>query len=191
MVPCGPSDDVFDMFAGDGLMYRSCWSSAGRGATCDLEESCCAVAAKERPAWTVLKVNVERALRFGLWKDRAFSIIDIDCYGSPWKFFAAMFARRRELADPCTIVLTDHYMWGRNLSHEDKTLGFRKPGTPDDYLKCLDGLLNKTVVAQGWRYDRKLYREARSVAHLITLRRPAAESDSSAPSARPVPSPAR
>lgn len=171
LIPCGPSDDVFDMFAGDGEMFRRCWRAAGRGVTCDLEDSCLAIAAKERQTWTVLKVNVERALRAGIWKDRAFSIIDIDCYGSPWKFLANLFMNRRPLADPCWLVMTDNYMGNRNLSHEDLTLGYRKPGTPEQYLEAVDKLLEKLVVPQGWRHDRKLYRDGKCVQHLVKLSR--------------------
>jgi len=175
LIPCGPSDDVFDMFAGDGEMFRRCWRTAGRGVTCDLEDSCVNLAAQERPTWTVLKVNVERALRAALWKDRAFSIIDIDCYGSPWRFLANLFIYRRPLTDPCWLVLTDNYMSNRNLSHEDLTLCFRKPGSVDQYLRDVDKLLEKLVVPQGWRHDRKLYRDDRCVQHLVKLTRAPAD----------------
>lgn len=178
LVPCSSDDDVFDMFAGDGVMFRRCWSFASRGATCDLEESCVRQAAIERIGWSVLQVNVERGLRAGLWKDRAFSIIDVDCYGAPWKFLANLFMYRRPLANPCWLVLTDNYMIGRNLSHEDLILGFRKPGTVEDYLRCVDKLLEKTVASQGWTCDRKLYREERCVQHLIKLTRAEASGSS-------------
>ena len=116
------------------------------------------------------------ALRGGLWVGRAFSIVDIDCYGSPWRFLAALFCHgSRALTDPCVVVLTDNYMGNRNLSHEDLTLGFRKPGTPEDYLARVDDLLKLTVAAQGWSYDRKLYRDGKAVQHLVTLRQAAAE----------------
>lgn len=158
-------------------MFAHVWRCAGSGATTDIEQSCASQAARERPAWTVLKCNVERALRGGVWKERLFSIIDVDCYGSPWRFLQGLFLHRRALADPCHLILTDHYMGNRNISHEDKTLGFRKPGTPDDYLARVDALLVKFISSQGWTYERKLYRDARAVQHLITLRRESAASE--------------
>ena len=171
---CTASDDVFDMFAGDGEMYRRCYGKAKSGVTCDLEDNCIERAAMDRPRWICLQVNVEKILRAGLWRDRPFSIIDIDCFGSPWKFFAGLFKFRRSLANPCRLVLTDNYMTHRNLSHEDLVLEFRKPGSPEEYLAAVDRLMKKTVVAQGWSYDRKLYRDGTCVNHLITMSRPAA-----------------
>jgi hypothetical protein len=190
LVACTANDDVFDMFAGDGAMWRACWNVARRGVTCDLDESSVAVAARERPMWTVLKVNVERALRFGVWRQRPFSIIDIDTYGSPWSYFAALFGVSRLLANPCRLVLSDHYMGHRNIAYEDLALGFRRPGTPDNYLQCVDRLLEKTVGAQGWSYERKLYRDDKAVQHVFTLSR-AADGETPAKSGRPKSSRAR
>ena len=171
LVPLEPDSDVLELFAGDGVLYRAVWHAAGRGATCDLEDSCVRLAARERPHWTVLKANADRVLRGGLWLDRPFDVVDIDCYGSPWKFLAAFFCRPRALPPVCHLFLTDNYMINRNLSHEDLVLGFRKPGTTDEYLAAVDRLLEKLVAPAGYRCDRKLYRQDRCVQHLVTLSR--------------------
>ena len=167
LIPVGASDDVLDLFAGDGLMFRRLWCRAGRGACCDKDRSCAELAARERNGWTVLRCDVDAALRAGLWRDRCFSVIDVDCYGSPWKFLAAMFSRPRELASPCTLILTDNYMSNRNISRDDYALGFRKPGTADEYLMAVDRMLAKAL--GGRDYDRRLYRQAKCVQHFITI----------------------
>lgn len=188
-VACGPDDDVLEVLAGDGRMFTHCWKSAGCGATMDIEISCCELAAKERTGWAVVKCNAETAMRSGIWRERAFTIVDVDCYGSPWKFVAAFFLCRRSMPDSWTLVLTDHYMLKRNLSHEDKVLGFRKPGSPEHYLDCVDRLLSR--LAHGWNSDRKTYRDGVCVQHVVTLRRVSVASDNSEQSLHPVSSPAR
>lgn len=171
MIDCGPDDDVLDLFAGDGMMYRHCWERAKRGATVDVDDKCVRLAAMERPGWSVFKVDAIKALRGGIWVDRRFSVIDVDCFGAPWPFIEAMFSCGRNLSNDCRMVLTDHYMAKRNIASEEKTLGFRKPGTPEDYLRKVDEMLKRTVVSQGWNYDRSLYRDGSSVQHLILLTR--------------------
>lgn len=168
-VAVGPEDDVLDLFAGEGAMYRAVWCRAGRGATMDLEERFCARAARERgPGWTVLLGNAERAFRGGLYRERAFSVVDIDCYGAPWKFVRALFAHARRR--PRAIVLTDNYMKHRNLSREDATLGFRKPGTVADYLAAVDRFLAATLP---YPHARRTFRRGNRAQHLVTRTEPA------------------
>ena len=180
LVPVTAADDVFDVFAGDGLMFAEAWRGAGRGATMDLEPACVARALRERPGWSVLRGNVERALRAGVWAGRPFSVVDVDCFGSPWRFVAGFFQHERALADPLKLVLTDNYMKNRNLSHEDKTLGYRKPDTVEGYLRRVDDLMARLVGARGWRWERGLYRQDACVQHVMTLTRQSPKSEAGA-----------
>lgn len=168
-VACGQGDDVLELFAGDGRMFAHRWNKAGAGATMDMELSCAERAARERPLWTVIKCDAETALRTGIWKTRAFTIIDVDCYGSPWKFLAALFLCRREMPDRWTLVLTDHYMIKRNLSREDKVLACQKPSTPEQYLSRVDALIARLI--PGLKAERKTYKDGMCVQHVVTLTR--------------------
>jgi hypothetical protein len=171
MVSVGSADDVLDMFAGDGLMYRHHWARAGRGATMDLEPHLVDRAARERRGWSIVETNAQRALKAGIWAEREFSIIDVDCFGEPCPFLVALFHGRRSLAPSCTLILTDHYMGNRNLSHESLTLGFRKPGSGEEYLACMDRLLTRLLMPIGYDFRRQLYRDGKAVQHLVTLTR--------------------
>lgn len=173
LVEVSADDDVLDLFAGDGAMYRAIWDRAGSGATLDNDDACVARAAVERDRWTVLRCDAEKALRGGAWSWRPFSVVDVDCYGSPWRFVEALFACDRRLANGCSLVLTDHYMTCRNIGGEDKALRYKKPDTPEAYLRRVDWLLGRTAGAQGWTWTRRLFRDGKAVQHLIQLRRDA------------------
>ena len=168
---CDQNDDVLDMFAGDGFIYRGCWNRTGRGATMDVEYLPAETAARERHGWSVVKVDAERALRSGIWRERVFSIVDIDCYGSPWRYLIALASATRTWPDQWVIVLTDGYMVHRNIAHEDKSLGWRKPGSTADYLTAVDKLVS--TLFPRWNVVRKLYRDGNLVCHLMTLTRTA------------------
>lgn len=171
LVPCGPADDVLELFCGEGFMYADAWFKAGAGACMDNQTAAVDRAAWQRARWTVLQVGVEKALRFGVWRERAFSIVDIDCYGSPWKFLAQLFFRPRALAPVCHLILTDHYMAHRNISKEDATLLFRKPGSPEQYVRSVEALLEKLLPSLHYRWEHRFYRQEKMVQHVIRLER--------------------
>lgn len=169
-MPVSQNDDVFDVLAGDGEMYRYCWHQSGGGVCLDKIEHCTSRAAMERPGWTVIRCDAHKVLRAGAWRRRPFSIVDVDVFGSPWRWLHELFRTRREIADPCRLILTDHYAHNRNISAEDSVLGFKKPGTHKDYEKCIDRLLAKMI---GGPYERKvdrlLFSDGKAVQHLITI----------------------
>jgi len=100
---------ILEGFAGEGRMYRACWS-AFSGATIDKNETKARDAARARPTWAVYSGDTERALWAG-WMSRVpFDVVDLDAYGSPWPFVRAWFDSERTRAPTTHLVLTDGYM---------------------------------------------------------------------------------
>lgn len=90
---------VFDAYAGSGVMHRSVWRSAAVYLGCDLRF----FRPPGRRAFVADNCRVLRALDLA-----AFTIFDLDAYGSPWTP-AMIIAERRRLApgERIGIALTD------------------------------------------------------------------------------------
>lgn len=99
---------VLDVFAGEGLMWRRCWQRF-HGATLDVMAAKVRRAAKERQAWACYRGDALRALRAGWMGHVPWDVIDLDCYGSPWRFVRAWMLSPRARAERTVVILTDGY----------------------------------------------------------------------------------
>lgn len=116
-----PDALIFEGFAGEGAIWRRCWRPF-RGVTIDWDRDKAKAAALARPTWAVYGGDTERALLCGLAAHVPFAVVDLDCYGSPWKYLRAWIASSRVRARVTSIVLTDGYMGRASLSALDGTL---------------------------------------------------------------------
>lgn len=117
----GEGARVLEGFAGEGRMYRGCWHGL-RGACIDIAEAKASAAARERPHWACYRADTEKALAAGLGSLQRWDVVDLDAYGSPWKFLRAYLTSRRLFAPVTHIVLTDGYMVQRNSTNPCQAL---------------------------------------------------------------------
>ena len=117
---------VLEGFAGEGRLWRSCWSGVN-GATIDLDVNKAQHAAEARKRWAVYHGDTEHVLQGGWMGHQVFDAVDLDAYGSPWKFLRAWFHGERKYAARTTIFLTDGYGHVRNVASVDRCLF---PGAP-------------------------------------------------------------
>lgn len=148
-----PDDaQVFELFAGSGLMWRTVWSRFG-GVCVDIEADKARVAALDRSRWACYQGDSERLLRAGLGGSVRFAAVDVDCWGAPWKFLQAWFASKRARAPVTMLLLTDGYMARRGLSNADKTLFDRWEGrlnvSCDQYTDQVERKIDEWSAAAG------------------------------------------
>lgn len=104
-----PGARVLDGFAGEGRIWRGCWSSFA-GACLDKDERKVREAARERAGWACYAGDTERALGGGFMRHVPFDVVDLDAYGSPWPFLWAWLRSERVRAPLTHVFLTDGYM---------------------------------------------------------------------------------
>ena len=75
---------VFDAFAGEGTIYQRCYRDAGAYCGCDR-----AWFRDERTLYVADNLRLMRAIDLS-----AFNVFDLDAYGSPWKQWLILLARR-------------------------------------------------------------------------------------------------
>jgi len=113
---------VLECFAGESWLYRQLWHKAASGATLDKDRNKVIRAAEERPGWACYAGDVKRVFG-GPWFDwRAFDVVDIDAWGSPWPFLAAWAESSRARAIDTLVFLTDGYAGKVSLAARCKTL---------------------------------------------------------------------
>jgi hypothetical protein len=116
----GPDARVLEGFAGEGRIFRACW--AGLAGVCfDEDRNKVTAAARERPGWTCYETETERALEYGL-APYPFDVVDLDPYGSPWRFVRAWATSDRGFADRTDLVLTDGYFGQSSLAAPNRLL---------------------------------------------------------------------
>jgi hypothetical protein len=122
---------VLEGFAGAGELYRTCWSG-WRGYCLDERDDVIRRAAIERPDWGCYQGDTERALRFGFMAHVPFGVVDLDCFGSPWRFLVAWLESDRERAETTRLFLTDGHMAKVGICATEKTLF---PGLTGDNMR--------------------------------------------------------
>ena len=132
-----PNATIFEGFAGEGRIYRGCW--AGYSGMCiDIDKTKAGAAAVERPRWTCIAGDTEKALKAGI-ASAPFDVVDLDAYGSPWKFVAAYLGSVRQFAATTHLILTDGYMVGGRGLKACKALypdGIARTLSQDNYLEA-------------------------------------------------------
>jgi len=91
----GTAVDVLETHGGFGRVYERTWYRATRGAVIEQEADKVEHLARQRPSWSVYEGDSLKALRAGLFRSRAFDIVDIDPFGSSLDYMAEMFAPER------------------------------------------------------------------------------------------------
>jgi hypothetical protein len=96
----GPEQaQVFDAFAGEGIMYREVWREAASYVGCDQEK----FVRDERLAFVGDNRRVMRCIDLG-----AYNVFDFDAYGSPWEQVYLMIKRRKVApGEKIGVVLTE------------------------------------------------------------------------------------
>ena len=117
-----PGARILEGFAGEGAMYDAVWAAFPCGLAIDHARDKVRTAARRRPDWSVYAGDTERALSAGVGAAVPFDVVDLDAYGSPWKYVRAWLLSERARADRTTVVLTDGYMARASLSALDGTL---------------------------------------------------------------------
>ena len=140
---------VLEGFAGAGELYRTCWSG-WRGYCLDERDDVIRRAAIERPDWGCYQGDTERALRFGFMAHVPFGVVDLDCFGSPWRFLVAWLESDRERAETTRLFLTDGYCKNlRSVGCVDQTLFPGRRGSTNtkmevpEYLQTVDARLQE------------------------------------------------
>jgi hypothetical protein len=160
------SPKVLEGFAGEGRLWRSCWSDC-EGATIDKSRKAARCAAKERTRWAVYRGDTEAALASGWLGHVAWDTLDLDAYGSPWSFFRAYLLSKRERATTTRVFLTDGLLWNfRRFGTKDSALwptGNMSSLTDERYINQIEKRLAEWGEAQSltfgpleWRHYRTM-----------------------------------
>lgn len=140
---------VLECHAGVGLMWRRVWHRF-HGVAIEQEEDLAQQAMAQRTAhgdrWTVYQGDSLRLIECGSFASLAFDAIDIDPFGSPWKWVKAWGTTERNRAPVEYLVLTDGYASRRALAAQDQTLFGKRPRQNiswEEYLDTIDQRLSE------------------------------------------------
>tara|TARA_Y100000310_G_scaffold321114_1_gene378344 strand:- start:119 stop:724 length:606 start_codon:yes stop_codon:yes gene_type:complete len=102
-----PVRSVLEVFAGNGVMNRRCYSDIDYGVALDKDTKKCKQFARIRPSWAVYEVDAVQALAGGMADAGAFDLIDFDAWGDPWRAIYAYADNCATAPDRLGIVVTD------------------------------------------------------------------------------------
>jgi hypothetical protein len=98
---------VMETHGGIGKLYASCYSTIRDGVVFERDPKKADFLAQQRPAWSVYRVDVDRALEAGAGAHLVISLLDLDPDGSPWVTAKAFFSSKRDFAPMMGIVAND------------------------------------------------------------------------------------
>jgi hypothetical protein len=98
---------IMETHAGNGHLYRLCYSNFMKGVCFEINSKKAIVLAKQRPSWSVYNNGCEYALTRGVGFHLPLNFFDLDPYGDPWPILDALLCNHEVFPDRWGLVVND------------------------------------------------------------------------------------